>query len=177
MTLIGTPTGAATTNDGTYGFTNEDRIMLLYSQLGLDNILSDLTGDDVDASVNQFISDAEQTIMIRIGRYFDATDLAGNLWIASRATWIAAYYISQRAGQEHYFQGKFDEAIRELDAMATGEIPPLPDVPLKAYSYPSMSNLVVDDRFTIDKIRVQRSISVGETYPGQSIGFGVWGWF
>ena len=56
-------------------------------------------------------------------------------------------------------------ALRELDAMATGEIPPIADIPLRTDTLPSMSNLVVDDRFYSAKLRVKPFVSVGSSSP------------
>jgi len=51
--------------------------------------------------------------------------------------------------------------------MATGELPPIGDIPLRTNMLPTCSNHVIDDYFRSAKIRVLPSISVGETYPGQ----------
>ncbi len=174
-----------TTFNAIYGFTTRNLILGLYAQLGITNILDDL--DDVTIVsnglterglvINQFIRDAEQTVLVRISRFFDPLDMVNSDWICSRTTWIAAHYISKRRGNEHYFEDMYDEAIRELDAMATGELPPDINIPLRAYTYPSMSNLTIDERHGVAKIRVRSTISVGGSYSGQDIGLGYfWGW-
>jgi len=177
--------GSYTTYVPVYGFTTQQLIEGLYAQLGLTNILDDLNDTIIVSNgltekelvINQFIRDAEQTVVVRISRYFDPLEMPNSRWICSRTTWIAAHYISKRRGNEHYFEEMFTEALRELDAMATGELPPHIDIPLREHSYPSMSNLIVDERFGVEKLRVRPTISVGGTYAGQSIGLGwFWGW-
>jgi hypothetical protein len=167
------------------GFTNRSLIEALYSQLGLSNILEDLDDATIlrngkterDLVIDQFIADTESTMFVRLGSLYSKEDMVGDTWITSRATHIAAYMISTRRGNEHYFQSLYDEAIRELDAIATGELPPLPSIPLLHDTYPSMSNYIVDERFAIEKLRVRSEISVGGTYPGQPIAIGYfWGW-
>ena len=149
------------------GMTNEDRIQRLYGELGLGNILDDVSSLTEDHVIDQFISDAEQTINVRIGRFFSPSNLANSDWACSRATWIAAYLISKRRGNEHYFESLYEMALRELDAMATGEIPPIADIPLRTDTLPSMSNLVVDDRFYSAKLRVKPFVSVGSSSPNR----------
>ena len=147
------------------GMTSRDRIVRLYGSLGLNNILDDVVGATEDAVIDQFIVDAEQTIAVRIGRFFTNTSLAQSEWIRSRATWIASYLISKRRGNEHYFESLYMQALNELDAMATGEIPPIADIPMRSDLTPSMSNLVVDDRFYSAKLRVKPFVSVGSANP------------
>lgn len=160
----------------THGFTTEAMIIALYAQLGFDNILDDVTGAAEDAVIDQFIRDAEQTVRSRL-TMFDPDDMVGNQWIESRTTWIAAHYISKRRGNEHYFEDMYVEAMRELDAIATGELPAPMDIPLRAHTYPAMTNFTIDERFAVAKIRVRPTISIGGTYEGQDTTFGYfWGW-
>ena len=159
-----------------YGFTNETLIDTLYSELGIDNMFSDIVGS-YSTQLDQFIRDAEQFIIYRLGRFYAPEDMVGNQWVESKATHIAAHFISCRAGQEYYFQYFFELAKQELDAIATGEIPPSLDIPLRNHTYPAMSNLHVDDRFGVEKLRVVGQISTGQSYPGQFIAYGhFWGW-
>ena len=160
------------------GFTDLRAIEDLYGELGVDNILDD-TDMVIEQNgrthyqnvVNSVIVDAEQTVILRLSKWFCADALVGNQWVWSRTRWIAAYYLSQRRGNEHYFEPKYMEAMRELDAIATGEIPPPSTIALKFNSLPSMSNQCVDERFYLHKLRVQSSVSVGGTYPGQDTNY------
>lgn len=167
------------------GMTNRECVEILYARLGLDNILDDTNDTRVirdgmterDIVINRFIFDAEQTIKIRLSKYFSPEALAQSGWIESRATWIAAYYISRRAGNEHYFEGNYTEAMRELDAIATGELDPPTDIVQRAFLIPAMTNQTVDERHYIEKLRVRPHISIGGTYPDQAIAYGsIWGW-
>ena len=161
----------------TYGFTNKELIESLYAELGLNNILTDVTGTDETNVIDQFIRDAEQTIYVRLSSFYEATSMVGNDWVESRTTWIAAFLISKRRGNEHYFHELYEQAIAEINAMATGEIPPLPDIPFRADSQPSMSNLIIDERFRTAKIRVRQEISVGGRHTNQDVAYGFfWGW-
>ena len=160
------------------GYTDYRSIEDLYGHLGLENILND-NDQEVEPNglthyenvVNAAIVDAEQTISLRLSPWFTKEQLVGDQWIWSRTRWIAAYYLSQRRGNEHYFEAKYHEVMRELDAIATGEIAPPSCIPLRANSLPSMSNLEIDDSFFLHKTRVQSTISVGGTYPGQDINY------
>ena len=168
-----------------YGFTNRQLIEVLYAEKGIINIIDDV--DDITVDVNgftdadnvirRFIKDAEQTVFIRLSNFFAAIDMVDHPWVCSRTTWIAAHYISKRRGNEHYFEDLYTEALRELDAMATGELTPPIDIPLRNHTYPAMTNYTIDERFAVSKIRVRPTISVGGPYPGQDTTFGYfWGW-
>lgn len=170
-------TTASVSSIGTYGFTTEELIVALYAQKGFDNILDDVTGTDQTDVLAQFIADAEQTVIVRLSQFYEPTDLCDNQWVRSRTTWIAAHLISHRRGNEHYFEDLYTQAMNELDAMATGELPPLTDIPFRRDGIATMSNFVMDDRFAIGKLRVRQNISVGATYPGQQVAFSYsWGW-
>lgn len=172
----GAPVSSATSAVANYGFTNEELIQYLYSSSSYANVLSDMTGGDKANTLTKVIRDAEQTMIVRLPM-FDPTDMAGNPWVESRCTWIASHLLSKRRGNEHYFVDLYDEAIRELEAIATGEIAPPVDIPLRSHSYPSMSNIVIDEKFGTKKIRVRPQISVGGSYAGQDFTGYIWGWF
>lgn len=171
-----TPVGLSSCSRTTYGFTSKDCIEALYGSRGYDNVLSD-TGSAEDAVVDSIIVDAEQTVIIRIGKFFSPEDMATSQFVNSRTTWIAAHLLSKRRGNPHYFEDLYMEAIRELEAISTGELSPPNEIPLRSYITPSMSNLIVDERFGVSKLRVRDFISVGGTYPDQHIAYAYyWGW-
>ncbi len=169
---------ASSTNVSTYGFTNAELIRNLYSNLGLTNITDDT--ENTDYVVNQAIRDAEQTVWSRLNKYFEVDKMKGNPWIESRTTWIACYYLSKRRGNEHYFQDNFEGALTELNAMNSGELTPPVEIPLRDHTYPSMSNLMIDEWFSVSKTRVLPQTSVGGPHPNQNLAYSnlwAWGWF
>jgi glycerophosphoryl diester phosphodiesterase len=177
-TYSGTPV-TASQDIGDYQFTNEDALARLYSQVGLDAVFSAFDETEEDNYLNDKACDAEQTIIIRLSRFFTPEEMANSKWIQSRATWILAYLVSHKDGQEHYFSSLYEMAMRELDAMATGEIPPDINIPLRDSSYPSMSNMTMDEKFGGQRLRVHKTISVGGSYADQHFVFGhlYSGWF
>lgn len=178
--IIGTPAAGINPPYNTfaiYGFTNVSNIRALYGAFGYSNILDDLDTNDIDEIMSQVIYDAEQTIIVRLNRFYAPAELANSQWVKSRATWIAAHLLSKRRGNEYYFADLHEDALREVDAIATGELPPLPDIAQRDYTYPSMSNLIVDEYFISAKLRVRQGISVGDTYPNQDVSYSwIWGW-
>lgn len=159
------------------GFTNVDNVKALYGSTGYTNILDDLAAGDIDEIMSQIIFDAEQTIIVRLNKFHTNAALANSNWVKSRATWIAAHLLSKRRGNEHYFADLYEDALRELDGIASGEINPLVDIPTRDTIIPSMSNVYVDEMFISAKIRVRQNISTGGSYDGQDISFGYfWGW-
>jgi hypothetical protein len=159
------------------GFTNIPNIEALYGSTGYSNIIDDIAANDVDEIMSQIIYDAEQTIIVRLNKFYTNSALLGSAWVKSRATWIAAHFLSKRRGNEHYFADLYEDALRELDGIASGEINPLVDIPTRDTIIPSMSNIYIDEMFISAKTRVRQNISVGGSYAGQDISFGYfWGW-
>lgn len=169
MPLVGTPISGSYDDVPVYGFTTEARVKALYGQKGWTYIFEDASGGDKTLIFRGLLADVEQSIITYLGQYFDPEDMKNSRWIQTRATWMLAHMVSKRRGNEHYFEDLYESALRELTAMATGEIPPPQDIPLRTYTLPTMSNFVMDDRFRSAKIRVVPHISEGETYPGQNV--------
>ena len=157
----------------TYGFTDEAKIAGIYGQQGVDYILDDVSAPQDGYVLNQIIRDAEQTVIVRLPMFAPA-DLAGNDWVESRTTWIAAHLLSKRRGNEHYFEDLYDSALRELEAIATGEIAPPVEIPLRDNTYPAMSNIMINEKFNVTKVRVRSLDSVGGSKGFQHHAYGAW---
>lgn len=153
-----------------YTYTSQEEIQRLYSVQGVKAIISDLAGPNVAYMWEELIADATTMIDAYLGAIYNPIDLMNSYWIRQRATWIAAFRLSQRKGQPDLFSQRYEEIMEELvKAQALAIL--VPNVPTSINMAPSMSNTYVDPRFSIDKIRVYEQISTGPSYAGQSTSY------
>ena len=126
-----------------------------------DSVAEDSVWDDI-------VNDATDYINQYCERYYEPQDMADNLWVRRRASWVGAYFASMRRGNPGYFQARFDLVTHELEKVFSGLLQ-IPRLPTRADLSPAMSNYTVDHRYAVRKIRVNRDISVGGTYSNQHI--------
>ena len=79
-----------------------------------------------------------------------------------RATYIYAFLLSSREGNPSQYVRFYREAIEDLEAVMDGRLQ-VPSLYLKEDLSPSMSNLIVDNRYELHKQRVHQTISTGGT--------------
>lgn len=159
----------AITSSLTYTHTSEQQIIDLYGQNGYDGILEKMKdGAARDRFMSQVIDDATTEVDIHLWQRYDQADYTNHPWVQARCTWIAAHIASVRTGQPGYFQSLYEKAIDDMERVKDGELS-LPDVPMRSNTFPSMSNIVIDDYYGEQRQRVQETTSVGETYPDQHV--------
>jgi hypothetical protein len=178
--LVGATTPAApitqTAISPDYYYTSRAEIERLWSINGAALHVSDYTADETapgnDAEIQQTVWDdiciaATDEVNFYLLRFYESIDLQRNSWVRTRATWIAAHLLSLRRADPGYFQDMYDKALAQLDAI--NESRPVPRMNLKQEFTPSMSNMHVDDRFRIRKIRVEPTTSVGGVSSRQDL--------
>ena len=168
-------------------YTSRPEIESCWSVLGVDTRLAD------DVSSGEFVNPTEEGYLEDCG--FEATDVVNsyvlqrytadqmnnNRWIRRQTSWIACYLLSIRRGNPAQFVAKYQEALIFLQGVAEGTRPLFDEngtpVPVRSDLAPAHSNLVVDDRYTRRKIRVQDTSSSGGTHGQQDIDHRVpWGY-
>lgn len=150
-------------------YTSEAEIVNVYSQAGLDFSLDDLVAELAQAK-KEFIEDATDFINQYAGDRYDEADMTESRWVRSRASWIAAYFFSQRRGNPppESFAVQFDRFEKELMQVKDDTLN-IPRLGTSSNFIPSISNYEIDDRSSVRKIRVQPEISSGGTYPEQDV--------
>lgn len=145
-----------------YTYTSQAEIESLYSSEGVSLRIDDLTGSALTNFWTEWIADATTIIRSYCEGTYSDEDLSISHWVRRRATWIAAYLMSQRRANPAQFQPRYEEIMEELERVRTGELT-IPGVPMRADLSPSVDNLVIDDRMFLRKQRVQSGISAGGT--------------
>jgi phage gp36-like protein len=156
-----------------YEYTSEAEIRRLYGKTGLQNILRDVSGTDLEAIWDEIIADATQTIDQYAAQIYNQEDLATSRWVRIRATWIASFRLSQRTANNDLFAQRYEEIIEELQKVLSLQLM-IPNIPLSADMSPMMSNPTIDPRSNSKKIRVQQEISTGGTSDRQDVAWMPW---
>jgi hypothetical protein len=143
-----------------YIYTDQTTIERLYSDTGVTLVIDDMSSGEKALFWTEVTSEASDVVNQYAEMYYAPIDLNTSSWVQRRTTWIAAYLISQRRGNPAIFGDRYDEIIEELKAVYRGELL-IPRMPTREDMTPAMSNLIVDDRFRVHKLRVHPTISTG----------------
>lgn len=156
-----------------YTYTSQAEIERLHGKAGVANLLADLQGANIASLLEEMIADATLTIDSYASQVYDQEDLATSRWVRSRATWIAAYRLSQRKGNNDLYAQRYQEIIDELEKVKNLTLV-IPNIPTSSDMTPMMSNVSVDPRYNIRKIRVNPEISTGGVIERQDISWSSW---
>lgn len=157
----------------TYTYTSQAEIERLYGKDGVARIIQDLGGTNIASLWVEVIADATTFIDSYAMQVYDQVYLATSYWVRTRATWIAAFRLSQRKGNNDLFAQRYDEIVEELEKVRAMSLM-IPNIPMSADMSPAMSNVEVDPRYNIKKIRVQPEISTGGVSDRQDIAYEPW---
>lgn len=149
-------------------YTSQGQIERLFSSIGVELRIDDLTGAELAAYWVEVTSEATDIINQYCEPYYEATDMVDNLWVRTRATWIGAYLLSQRRGNQVQFYNRYEEIIGELIAVSLGQLL-IPRLPTRSDFTPAMSNQFVDDRHRFAKLRTIQVISTGGNDSRQNL--------
>ncbi len=151
----------------THVYTSQAEIERLFSVEGIESVTSDLFGDNRATFWTEIIEYATDYVNGFLWLYHEEADLADSRWVRSRTTVVGAYLVSQRRGQTALFQDLFDLTTDELERV--NETRPVPRLATRSDFSPAMSNIVIDDRFRVAKIRVHSTISTGGVSSKQNL--------
>ncbi len=110
---------------------------------------------------------------------YDDDVLAESLWVRRRVSYVACHLLSMRKGNPAQYVDMYDRYLASFDKVANGGF--VPRAKPRGNFQPTMSNIVVDNWHTIQKVRVQVDSSEGPNDPKQFVdtvfrGFRGW-WF
>ena len=137
---------------------------------GVEAVLTRLDDDEDDVVDTERINDVmleatDEVLMFCEGRY-NTTDLIQNRWVRRAATTIAIHLLSQRRGNSDQYSTAFTRIEDRLKSIQSGQFS-IPRLTTAHDERPAMSNLVIDDRYSRNKIREQVDISEGTTDGSQ----------
>lgn len=157
----------------TYLYTTQAEMERLYGKKGLESLIADMGGTNIATWWQEIAADATTTIDSYASQVYAPADLYTSYWVRIRATWIGCYRASQRKGNPDLFSQRYQEIIEELEKVKTQDII-IPNIPTAADLTPAMSNVYIDARYEIDKIRVIPQISTGGTSGRQSLAWALY---
>lgn len=151
-----------------YTYTSRNEMNRIFSAVAIENRLEDLIDDA--QTVLEIIEEATDWINQYCSMLYEESDLNNSRWVRSRCTWYACYLLSQRAGYPALFTDRIEKIESDLKDVFTQQVP-IPRLPYRSNMAPAMSNVIVDDRFAVAKIRVHQPISPGGTSGRQDPAF------
>jgi hypothetical protein len=149
-------------------YTTQAEIERIYSNLASSLQIDDVDIDEVSDFWTELTEDATDIINQYAESYYDPTDMVNSRWVRTRASWVGCYLLSQRRGNPSLFADRFEIIIDELQRVYRGDLI-IPRLPTREDMTPAMSNVVIDDRFRVHKIRVHPTISTGGTSGKQDL--------
>ncbi len=146
--------------DSTY-YTSLTEIQRLFSVDGVNYRRDDF--DELDEgynlSVNEIILQAHYKVKSIINKVFSDANALLHPFIRAKATYIGAYYLSIRRGNDSHYFNQYLEAIEELQALVDGELF-LDDLPNNFNSLITFCNVSSDNRYAFSPMRVDPLTSV-----------------
>lgn len=146
-------------------FSTKTEIEQLFSQVGVTLRLDDTA--DADAStdvVAQIIDDATGIMLTYLWDQYEVATLAASAWVRTRATYISAYLLSMRRGNDAQFVDRYSRILEELQLIYNRQLK-IPMMNVLTTTQPTLANYMIDNRSFGPAVRVTAD-SVG-TYPGQ----------
>ena len=142
-----------------YTYTSADEMVAIISQLGIDLRVDDST--DI-LQLPPVINEATDTINLYLYYRYEDHDLADNTIIRRWCSFIAVRLLCIRRANPipEAIETHYQEIIGWLEKCKTGQFP-IPRLPTRLDFAPALSNFKINDRFKVNKIRVQPSISTG----------------
>lgn len=148
-----------------YLYTDQAEINDLLSENGVNLRLDDDDDAAVDADelvriTPRIVNKATARCNLYLLERYDANQLADSWMVHHWATVIGAYMVCQRRGNviPESLQQEYDQCIEEMQAVKDGDMS-LGDVPQRESDQPTFSNVTIDDRYRVRRVRVQRPIS------------------
>jgi len=147
-------------------FTSKAEIILLVGQKGVDLRLDDRSS--TTSAVEQSLIFSTQTIRWYTDRYYRQEALVGNAWVTSRATIIAANFLSARRGNKELFGNQAARILQELEMI--GKDYWIPDAVPFATPAPSVRTQKVVATGGPRPLKVDQSESTGGGYSDEDFG-------
>lgn len=114
------------------------------------------------------INESTDMVNMYTQMWYEATVLVTNSWCRRVATWIAAHLITMRRGNPGAYSDRYYDYIAMLERVKKGELQ-IPGAYQRAAMIPMGTNYSIDDRYPINKLRVQPSTSVETDSPRRDI--------
>ena len=153
-----------------YLYTSRTEIESIFSTLAVTLRTDDLSAGDKTTFLNELIYFATETANLYLESFYDHVDLNDSYWVRRFTTYIAAYHAALRRGNPGQFITVYNEALENFAAVKNGMMQ-VPGLATKADFTPAMSNLVVDNRFRLHKLRVHPTISAGGTTGREQLAY------
>lgn len=146
-------------------YCTEADIQSLLSQDGEVGRLDDWASGSIDSAQRCYLTQAINWASARVNFYcaakYTTADLATS-WIVNQwATVLACDWLSRRRGNPSPFSDLLEDVMQDMKDIRSGEAQ-FSDIGLRTAAWPAWSNVRVDTRFPLRKIRVERVPGMSE---------------
>lgn len=144
-------------------YTSQAEVYRVLGKYAVALMNEDFSYEDKGYLWNDFLLDADETIMMYVNQHYDPDTLYENNWIRRRATILVCNLLSQRRGANELYRARTERIYDELNSIRDSRFN-IPGATPRAWQGPVVRNYIMQDRFLQNPVRVQQSATTGEAY-------------
>jgi len=148
-------------------YTSQAEVYRMLGNYAVDLMMDDTAGRD-NETWDDMLEDADETIKMYVNQHYDPAILNTSTWVRRRATVLVSNIVSQRRGNPGLFNSRTDRVYEELNEIRRGRFH-IPGIPTRGYLGPVVRNYIMQNRFRINPVRVDKMKSTGPSYPKEDI--------
>ncbi len=151
------------TYSGPY-YTSQTEVERLFSSLAVELRRDDFedTDPEYDNVLEEVLLQAHYEVKSIINRVYSDANALLHPWIRKRATYIAAYFLSIRRGNDSQYFNEYFQALEDLEALVKGELF-IDDLAANINSLVTYCNISSDNRYPFTPMRVDPISAVPDT--------------
>lgn len=159
-------------NIPTQNYTSEEEMASRMSRRAIRITASDVGGthDDLVNAIYEAIAQASDDISLYLEPWYEPADMLRSRYIRTRCTVMACHHLCTRKGNPSPFLDEYTACIATLERINKGEFQ-VPGLPTRADFTPALSNYRVDDRYIVNKVRVEPTLSTGGIGARQDVDY------
>lgn len=145
-------------------YTSKEEIEKLFSVEAVDERLNDYDplSTEYDEIVEEIVISAHYEVKSIINKLYEDFVAINHPWIRRRATYIGAYYLSIRRGNDSQYYNEYIDALNDLESLINGERY-LEDLTSRVSSQAAYLNVSSDNRYPFSPMRVDPLSAIPNT--------------
>ena len=147
-------------------YTSQAEVYRLLGIIASELLEDDLAAGDRNAIWDEILQQTTSTLDFYLHQYYTQAALISSDWVRRKATILAANILSSRRGNPQHYRDDVDRAYNELDEVRSGR-QTLPRVAEIGYMGPVVRNYELESFRFYHPLRVEKTTSTGDRYPGQ----------
>ena len=149
-------------------FTSRTEVESVLSTVGLDLRVDDDLDGVVSTAEEDYLVDAMAEATDEVAGYllhrYEHSELENSRWVRRVTSYFAASAICRRHGNPDMFVTELERYQKKMEDVIAGKFF-IPNANSRVMIGPKMSNIVVDNNYANNKVRVDKQSSVGDEAP------------